>query len=102
MRFALNKEQVKLEVYILPLINNAEYGQLRSLTGTKPVEMDMAKLSPRSLLQFTMSFDRFELGPWAMVRLDDGPQLWRLAELYLRQDLTPEEPAEYLTRVQAT
>jgi len=105
MRFSLRKERVKLEVYILPLINNAEYAQLRRLTGTKPFELDMAKLSPRSLLQFTMSFNDTgwfrDLGPWAMVRLDEGPGLMRLAELYLRQDLTPEDRADYQSRAGA-
>src|SRR5207245_9597359 len=101
-----NNQQGKLEVYGLPLINNAEYQQWRSLTGTKPLEFDAAKISPRSLLQFTMSFNDTgwfrDLGPWAMVRLDDGPALMRLTELYLRQDLTPEERGDYASQVWAT
>jgi hypothetical protein len=73
IRFALDKKQVKLEVYILPMINNREYNQLRQLTGFTTTKFDPARISPRSLLQFHMSFPDFgwfkSVGDWSQIRL---------------------------------
>jgi hypothetical protein len=95
IRFALKKEQVKVEVYVLPMVNNAEYNRLRELTGRGVAKLDPATISSRSLLQFTMNFQLgwlFEsLGNWAMVRLDDQSSVARLGEWWIRQDLTPKD-----------
>ena len=93
VRFALNKDQVKLEVYILPMINNQDYNQLRWMTGNHIIQFKTGTISPRSLLQFTMSFPPDSLdtawGDWALIRLDDTATLARLGEWWMRQDLLP-------------
>ncbi|HMF17118.1 MAG TPA: hypothetical protein VKE98_07920, partial [Gemmataceae bacterium] len=93
IRFALNKNQVKLEVYILPMINNREYANLQGITGFTTTDLDPGRISPRSLLQFHMSFRDMgwfkSVGGWAQVRLDDSKTLARLGEWWMRNDLLP-------------
>ena len=93
IRFALNKKQVKLEVYILPMINNQDYNRLQQITGFTTTPLDPARISPRSLLQFHMSFRDFgwfkSVGGWTQIRLDDSKNLARLGEWWMRNDLLP-------------
>jgi hypothetical protein len=99
MRFSLNDRQARAEVYILPLINSNEYAALRLWTGGGTTSLDPAKLSPRALLLLTGYLNvgwpfGNALGHWAMIRLDDGAALARVAELWVRQDLSPKDRAE--------
>ncbi|MBI3821650.1 MAG: hypothetical protein HY289_03110, partial [Planctomycetes bacterium] len=95
IRFNLGKEQIKLEVYVLPMVNNAEYNKLRQWTGRDVMQFDPSKLSPRSLLQFTTSIGGdFK---WGLIRLDDNKTLARLGEWWIRNDLLSKERTEYDT-----
>jgi len=94
VRFALNKKQVKLEVYILPMINNQEYNTLRQFTGNGVLQFDPATLSPRSLLQFTVHVPWDHPGNWALLRLDDNRTLARLGEWWMLNDLAPREQGQ--------
>jgi hypothetical protein len=94
MRFSIDARQVKAETYILPLINVPAYRDLRSLAGGGTYNFDPGRLSAKSLLQFTFKLDRTwplndAVGHWAFIRLDDGPALARLGELWVMQDLAP-------------
>jgi hypothetical protein len=102
VRFALDKKQVKLDVYILPMIANDEYNNLRWLAGTVATRFDLARLSPRSLLQFTMSLGPpldTSLGGWGMIRLDDNRTLARLVEWWLWHDLVQAVPNQRVDEV---
>jgi hypothetical protein len=44
--------QVKLDTYILPLIENTRYNKLRRVTGQKTVRFDPASLSSKTLMQY--------------------------------------------------
>jgi hypothetical protein len=94
VRFALDERKIKLEVYILPMINNAEYSNLRWLTGENVTKLDLGSLSPRSLLQHTMSLRFLNDGGWALIRLDDSRKLARLAEWWILNDLVPKERSQ--------
>ncbi len=109
MRVALKEGQVQLETYILPLIENSTYNQLRRVTGQKTVRLDPARISDKTLLQYVIRLtsnlnDRQELfggraardsypllallawgldpvGEWFLVRLDDSPIYGKLVQL---------------------
>ncbi|MCI0641060.1 MAG: hypothetical protein L0Y70_18450, partial [Gemmataceae bacterium] len=103
MRFSLGKERVRAEVYILPLINNTQYRELRLMTGGGPLQFDPATISPKALVQYTMhmanpGFFGEAFGNWSVIRLDDSPAFAKLAQLWLQRDLRPEERA--LTEVE--
>lgn len=93
IRFSLDKKQIKLEVYILPMINNQEYNNLQGITGFTTTDLDPRRISPRSLLQFHMSFRDMgwfkSVGGWAQIRLDDNKTMGRLGEWWMRNDLLP-------------
>lgn len=97
MRFSLNEERVKLEVYILPLINNAEYNNLRWLTGGGTLAFDPATLSPRSLAQLTLRLNLrfFGIRDWGMIRVEDDARLGYLANEWIRQDLDPRKAVRW-------
>jgi hypothetical protein len=102
MRVALKDQQVRVETYILPLIQSTAYNQLKDVVGGGTTRLDPAALSPRTLIQLTshlnpkgemrsmltselsildgrISFDF--LGDWFVLRLDDSPVYAKLAAL---------------------
>jgi hypothetical protein len=54
MRIALNDRQVKIDTYVLPLVRNSTYNELRRVTGDGTVTLDLDSISPRTLTQFLM------------------------------------------------
>lgn len=118
MRFSLRDKQVRVETYILPLIQNSQYNQLRQRTGDGTTNLDPATISPKTLVQFLthispnapergMGADALRglgmlgrakgldfLGDWFLVRLDDSPVYGQLAELALRRELDPDAQPE--------
>jgi hypothetical protein len=54
MRIALDDRQVKLETYILPLVANSRYNELRRITGDGVVSLDLGSISPQTIAQFMM------------------------------------------------
>lgn len=107
MRLALTDARVRVETYILPLIESTAYNQLRREVGGGTTTLDPAGISPEtlvslkthinprgtrqevlrllSILNGRVSFDF--LGDWFLVQLDDSPIYAKLAELYTRDDL---------------
>jgi len=72
MRVGFKDGTVKLDTYILPLIDNTAYNTLRSVTGKGTMRFDPASLSPKTLVQYMMhlSTDAAERGSW----FGDGPR----------------------------
>jgi hypothetical protein len=119
MRFALNDQQVRVDTYILPLIQNSQYNELRRRTGGGTTPLDIKGFAPSTLFQMVthISPDAPErndlkqglmalgalgknkgvdwLGDWFMVRLDDSPVYGKLAELQMRRELDPEAPPDW-------
>jgi hypothetical protein len=108
MRVALKEGQVQLDTYILPLIENTTYNQLRRVTGEKTVRLDPARISDKTLFQYMMRLnsdlneraslflgggrDGLDLltmlawamdpvGEWFLIRLDDSPVFEKLVKL---------------------
>jgi hypothetical protein len=101
MRFALGAEQVRVETYILPLIQNSSYNALREWAGNGATTLDPNGFSPRTVLEFKTHLNapslRRELaapmsalggkvnldflGDWFSLRFDDSPIYAKLAAL---------------------
>jgi hypothetical protein len=112
MRFSLGESTVKVETYILPLIQNSGYDMLRRVTGGGTFALDTGNASPDTIFQFLMHLspnvqDRRALfglgdevreldlasvligalgpvGSWFVVRVDDSPVFSQLIELQNR------------------
>ncbi len=54
MRISVTDERVKLDTYILPLIENSSYNELRRVTGNGTITLEPGKISPKTLIQFVM------------------------------------------------
>jgi hypothetical protein len=54
MRIALDDKQVKLDTYILPLVANSRYNELRRVAGEGTVSLDLDSISPQTITQFMM------------------------------------------------
>jgi hypothetical protein len=127
MRIAVSDERVKLDTYILPLIENSRYNELRRVTGDGTISLDPDKVSPKTLMQFVMHLspqvgDRrtvlgeFGLGgddditglvasaldpvgKWFLVRLDESPVYARLAAMLDKEDGLAEADGEEIARL---
>jgi hypothetical protein len=128
MRFALRDGRVRLETYILPLVQSSAYNALRQEVGDGTTTLDPTRIPPQCVVQFLTHLNpngvraqlarvlsllegriRFDLlGDWFLVRFDDSPVYGKLAELLLRDedDERPEpdqgEVAELLFQVPVT
>jgi hypothetical protein len=113
VRIALKDGEVRAEAYILPLIANSQYDQIRRIAGGGSTEIDVRGYSPKTLVQFAthLSPDFQErnflrqqtslfgnpigidwLGNWAVIRFDDSPIYGELARIQWRRELDPEAP----------
>ncbi len=54
MRIAIDDKRVQLDTYILPLVANSRYNELRRVTGDGTVTLDLGSLSPNTIAQFMM------------------------------------------------
>jgi hypothetical protein len=54
MRISFTDVQVKLDTYILPLIENSRYNELRRITGDGTITLEPSKISSKTLVQFLM------------------------------------------------
>jgi hypothetical protein len=114
MRVALKEGQVQLDTYILPLIENSSYNQLRRVTGQKTVRFDPARIPAHTLGQYLLclSGDRASrewllrggfwgdefgfwglvawaldpVGDWFLVRVNDSEVFEKLVKLAEKQD----------------
>jgi hypothetical protein len=121
IRLGMNKQQVKTEIYILPLVNTSEYNQIRRVTGNGTIKLDQSMFSDKALVKYLMHLSpdlfgaagmfgrggfgedlfmdvalRSWLGDWFTVRLDDSPVYAKLLESYIRTQMFPEERHDFL------
>ncbi len=126
MRFSLKEGQIKLDTYILPLVQNSQYNELRRVTGGGTVSLDVNAIGPSTILQYMMHLSpavqrREELlgfgrgrgemdlgtllawgldpiGKWAMIRLDDSPVYGKLLEMMERAERSENIDTEDIAR----
>ena len=118
VRLSLKKEQVRAEIYILPLVKTTQYNELRRIAGDGTLKLDASFFSDKTLLQYLMhvSPNVFErglglgrgedlfvdlalrswLGEWFTVRFDDSPVYAKLLESYIRSQMFPEERHDFV------
>ena len=105
MRSALGKDgQVRLETYILPLIQSSQYNGLRELVGNGTTRFDLSAVSPRTGFQYLMHLAprwrgaspraRSPLGDWIVLRWDDGPGYRQMVNLWIRKQMGQVDPGE--------
>lgn len=90
IRLAVNDKQVRVETYILPLIENSEYNQLRRWIGDGTAAFDTGTLSPQTLLQMFFHVNpeaqwvgnREDKDIWFTFRFDDSPVYARMLQLW--------------------
>jgi hypothetical protein len=127
MRIAVTDSRVRLDTYILPLLQNTSYNELRRVTGGGTVSIDPSRVSPKTLGQFVMHLsptvgDRNGLlqvvgisadstlldlitagldpvGKWFLVRVDESPVYARLAALLEREEGPSEADGEEIARL---
>jgi hypothetical protein len=119
MRLSLRKEDVRWETYILPLVRTSQYNRLRVLSGDATISVDsgffgnktlvqlLFSLSPRAAGQeFGFGFGRGDwmtdlalfswLGDWFTIRADDSPIYAQLMESWIRQQIAPDAPHDFV------
>jgi hypothetical protein len=121
MRISLKKEQVKTEIYILPLVRTTQYNELRRFAGNGTVKVDSSMFSDKTLVKYLMHISpdlfgpggpigpggladslfidmalRSWLGDWFAVRFDDSPVYAKLMESYIRSQMFPEERHDFI------
>jgi hypothetical protein len=127
MRIALTDRQVRVDTYILPLIQNTGYNELRRVAGGGTVTLDPSRISPRTLAQFILHLSPavgerggllrgVGLGPdsavadlvmasldpvgnWLMVRADESPVYAKLAAMLDREDRLEDPDTEEIARL---
>jgi hypothetical protein len=126
MRLSLKGDQVRWETYILPLVRNSRYNELRQWVGGSAIQFDPAVFGDKTFVQFLMKlspmireFGGFSdrpgldavlmnavlkswIGDWFTIRLDDSPIYGQLLESLIRQQLAPgedEESDKYVEKV---
>jgi hypothetical protein len=104
MRLSLRDKRVRVETYILPLIDDNGYSVLRMVTGEGTTKLDLASLLPRTLGQLTIHTGPLlgrstGLGDQIFLRWDDSPKFRELMELWVRQDYEPLDEPTWQRRV---
>ncbi len=127
MRIAVTDKQIKLDTYILPLVQNSQYNELRRIAGGGTVSLDPSRISPITLGQFVMHLspnvgvrsgllqqmgahsgepimDLFTaaldpVGNWFLLRVDESPVYARLAAMLDREDRMDEVDEEEIARL---
>jgi hypothetical protein len=93
MRFAIGDKQVKLDTYILPLLNSSQYAWLRGSRGAGPAAFDPTTISAKSLLHVAIDTGIVGADDWigdlAIVRLDDDPAIRKLVDFWIHRQLEP-------------
>jgi len=118
VRLAVNKKEIKTEIYILPLVNTSQYNELRRVTGNGTIKVDESMFSDKALVKYLMHLSpdlfgaggffggggelfvdvglRSWLGDWFTIRLDDSPVYQKLLESYIRSQMFPEERHDFV------
>ncbi len=118
MRMSLDKDEIKVETYILPLVRTTQYNELRRIAGDGTIKVDSSMFSDKTLFKSLLHLSprlferdifgvlasdfmvdltiRSWLGDWCVVRLDDSPVYAELMESYVRSQMFPEERHDYV------
>mgnify|MGYP001282348940 CR=1 FL=1 len=120
VRFRIADDRLRIDTYILPLIQSSQYAELRRLTGGGTVPRDISPPTPKTVLQLTgrLAADARErqmfedmvgsmganikagaLGNWWIVRFDDSPMYAKLAKAQLRSDASSDVIDEWARTV---
>lgn len=103
MRFALDRERVRIDTYILPLLNSGEYSFLRQFAAGGTTKLDLSSISATTLIQGTLhitpeirkSLEQFVqgksgVGEWFLLRLDDSDVFRKYADVWVQSAFNPE------------
>lgn len=108
IRFKLGPGPARVEVYLLPLIENNEYNELRRFAGEGTVRFSPSQISNNTQLRYLMSLpDRsiYGIGRWALIHIDRrGFDLLPLVRAGIARELNPPPPdnlAEFVAPVPA-
>jgi hypothetical protein len=118
IRLSMRKDQIKSEIYILPLVRTTQYNELRRVAGGGTIKIDPSIFSDKTLVKYLMHispeawglFDRGGfgadlmvdlalrswLGDWFAVRLDDSPIYEKMLESYIRSQMFPDERHDFI------
>ncbi|MBI1830602.1 MAG: hypothetical protein HYR84_04025 [Planctomycetes bacterium] len=121
IRLSMSKEQVKTEIYILPLVRTTQYNELRRIAGNGTVKIDASMFSDKTLFKYLMHISpqawdgelfgpgggpganlmvdlalRSWLGDWFAIRLDDSPVYAKLLEAHIRREMFPQERNDFI------
>jgi hypothetical protein len=125
VRLSLKADQVKTEIYILPLVQTTQYNELRRIAGGGTIKLDPSVFSDKTLVQYLMHISpdvfgqagffggfgddlfvdlalRSWLGDWFTIRLDDSPIYAKLLESYIRSQMFPEERHDFIADLEMT
>src|SRR5262249_26571663 len=110
-RLASGEGRTRVEAFILPLVRNEQYDELRRLTGNGVTTLDLGSIPTSALFQFTMRLDVARVlpqasGGWApsfkealgervLIRLDDGPGYRELARRWARRQTRQARDADW-------
>lgn len=95
IRLQLTPERIRMETYILPLVQSSQYSFLRQFSGNGMSTFDMSRVGKDTLLQWVARLDPAQLfgakgiGDQATIRLDDGAIFEKWVERYLDWQLRP-------------
>jgi hypothetical protein len=128
MRASLKEGKIQLDTYILPLIQNTSYNELRRITGQKTVRFDPASISDKTLFQYMIrlssnvsdreawfggpgdgrgglnplllfAWSMDPVGDWFLIRLDDSPVYEKLLRLSDRDEKGEEVDVEEVAKL---
>jgi hypothetical protein len=99
IRVKLTEGEMRVETYILPLVENSQYNELRRWAGNGTATFDAGMLSSKTVVQWFAHLapelrgmipdNGKALGDWLFVRLDDSPLYGRIAQLWMQHQLNP-------------
>ncbi len=120
IRLSMKNDQVKTEIYILPLVRTTQYNELRRVAGGGTIKIDPSVFSDKTLVKYLIhispqGFDNFLggggrggadlmvdvalrswLGDWFAVRFDDSSVYEKLLESYIRSQMFPDERHDFI------
>src|SRR5262249_13600647 len=93
IRFSENAKRVRVEAYILPLLQSDRYSLLRQISSGEPYPFDESMTPPGTRMQLQLKLSVTNGGTWLVLRLDDDPAFNRRMELLLRPNHDPKSGA---------
>jgi hypothetical protein len=99
VRLTLNDREVRVRMYLVPLVESSRYAELRHWTGSGTMPAGVPDLPATTLVGFGMHLSpalrafitrKEDLGDWFFFRLEDSALYGRLARVRALQELRPE------------